>query len=85
VTYLIADGDNGKEKKVTQFMIVTAEDVKQAYDRIQESLNNMLVSFRVPDITESSILEVFPFEKSEVSPDLPSGNFKPVTQELEEE
>jgi hypothetical protein len=46
----------------------------------------MLVSFRVPDITESSILEVFPFEKSEVSPELPSGgNFKPVTQELEEE
>jgi hypothetical protein len=45
----------------------------------------MLVSFRVPDITESSILEVFPFEKAEVSPDLPSGNFKPVIQELEEE
>jgi hypothetical protein len=84
VTYLIADGDNGKEKKVTQYMIVTAEDVKQAYDRIQESLSNMLVSFRVPDITESSILEVFPFEKSEVSPDLPPGNFKPVTQNMDE-
>jgi hypothetical protein len=84
VTYLIADGDNGKEKKVTQYMIVTAEDVKQAYDRIQESLSNMLVSFRVPDIAESSILEVFPFEKSEVSPDLPPGNFKPVTQDMDE-
>ncbi|MFM7630113.1 MAG: DUF4494 domain-containing protein [Algoriphagus sp.] len=85
VTYLIADGDSGKEKKVTQYMIVTAVDVKQAYDRIQESLGSMLVSFRVPDITESAILEVFPFEKSEVSPDLPTGNFKPVAQELEEE
>ena len=84
VTYLIADGDNGKEKKVTQYMIVTAEDVKQAYDRIQESLNNMLVSFRVPEITESSIMEVFPFEKAEVSPDLPPDNFKPVIQELED-
>ena len=85
VSYLVADGDSGKEKKVTQYMIVTAEDVKQAYDRIQESLSTMLVSFRVPDITESPILDVFPFEKSEVSPDLPPGNFKPVVQELGEE
>jgi hypothetical protein len=30
-------------------------------------------------------LDVFPFEKAEVSPDLPPGNFKPVTQELEDE
>jgi hypothetical protein len=44
----------------------------------------MLVSFRVPDITESPILDVFPFEKAEVSPDLPTGNFKPVSQELED-
>ncbi|MDA0315233.1 MAG: DUF4494 domain-containing protein [Bacteroidetes bacterium] len=84
VTYLIADADSGKEKKVTQYMILTAEDVKQAYDRIQDSLSNMLVSFRVPDITESSIQEVFPFEKKEVSSDLPSGNFKTINQELED-
>ena len=69
--------------KVTQYMIVTAEDVKQAYDRIQESLSNMLVSFRVPDITESSIIEVFPFEKDEVKEQLPPGNFRPVNQEEE--
>ena len=83
ITYLVADGDSGKEKKVTQYMIVTAEDVKQAYDRIQESLSNMLVSFRVPDITESSIIEVFPFEKDEVKEQLPPGNFRPVNQEEE--
>jgi hypothetical protein len=83
ITYLIADADSGKEKKVTQFMIVTAEDVKQAFDRIQESLSNMLVSFRVPDITESPIVEVFPFEKDEVVA-LPDGNFRPV-KDLENE
>lgn len=78
ITYLVADGDSGKEKKVTQYMIVTAEDVKQAYDRIQESLSNMLVSFRVPDITESPIIEVFPYEPQEdVSPQTP-GSWKPI-------
>ena len=85
VTYLIADADSGKEKKVTQYMIVTAEDVKQAFDRIQESLSNMLVSFRVPDITESPIVEVFPFERDEVAEQLPPGNFRPVNQIEEDE
>ncbi len=83
ISYLVADGDNGKEKKVTQYMILTAEDVRQAYDRIQESLSNMLVSFRVPEITESSIVEVFPYEKDEVAEQLPPGNFRPVSQEDE--
>lgn len=83
ISYLIADGESGKEKKVTQYMIVTAEDVKQAFDRIQESLSNMLVSFRVPDITESPIVEVFPFEKEDLVSPLPPGNFKPVPQEEE--
>lgn len=65
VTYLVVDGDSGKEKLVTQYMIVTAEDVKQAYDRILDSLSNMLVSFRVPKVEETLIVEVFPYEKPE--------------------
>lgn len=80
VSYLVSDGDSGKEKKVTQYMIVTASDVKEAYDRIQESLSNMLVSFRVPDIVESPIVEVFPYEKDEIAEQLPEGNFKPLSE-----
>ncbi|MEN2281549.1 DUF4494 domain-containing protein [Algoriphagus sp. SE2] len=80
VSYLVSDGESGKEKKVTQYMIVTASDVKDAFDRIQESLSNMLVSFRVPDIVESPIVEVFPYEKDEIAEQLPEGNFKPVSE-----
>lgn len=65
VQYLVADANSGKEKKVTQYMLVTASDVPQAHDRIQESLSNMLVSFQVPDITMSPVVEVFPYEKPE--------------------
>lgn len=63
ITYIIADADSGKEKKVTQYMLVTADDVKQAYDRIQENISNMLVSFRVHSITESPIVEFFNYER----------------------
>lgn len=62
VTYFIADADTGKEKKVTQFMLLTANNVKEAYERIHESLNSMLVSFQVPAISESPIIEVFVYE-----------------------
>lgn len=82
ITYLIADGESGKEKKVTQYMIVTAEDVPQAHERIRESLSNMLVSFHVPDVIESPIVEVFPYEKDEVV--IPS-NFRPVTADDSED
>jgi hypothetical protein len=80
ISYLVADADSGKEKKVTQYMIVTADDVKNAFDRIQESLSNMLVSFRIPDIVESPIVEVFPFEKDEITEQLPPGNFRPLSE-----
>ena len=81
ITYTVADGDSGKEKKVTQYMLVTAHDVKEAYERIHESLSNMLVTFRVPDITESPIVEVFPYEHEdeELLPPPPS-NLKPLSE-----
>lgn len=63
IKYLVADTDSGKEKKITQFMLVSATDVPQAHERIQESLSNMLVSFQVPDVVLSPIVEVFPYEK----------------------
>ncbi len=81
ITYIIADADSGKEKKVTQYMLVTAHNVKEAYERIYESLNNMLVSFNVPDISESPIIEIFPYEKDdeELNPAIPD-NLKPLAE-----
>ena len=78
IQYIVADGDSGKGKKVTQYMLVTANGVPQAHERIQESLSNMLVSFQVPDVVETKIIEVFPYEKPEESP---MGNFRPVSKE----
>jgi len=61
---MVGDADSGKEKKVTNLMIVHANDIQTAWERIHESLNNMLVTFVVPEIKESLILEVFHHTKS---------------------
>lgn len=86
ITYIVADADSGKEKKVTQYMLVTAHHVKEAYERIYESLNNMLVSFTVPEVSESPIVEIFPYEKDdeELNPAIPD-NFKPLDKSSPEE
>lgn len=85
VTYVVADADSGKEKKITQFMLVSAHHVKEAYERIHESLNNMLVSFAVPDITESPIVEIFPYEQEDDLPaESPARESSPEAGELED-
>lgn len=76
ITYLITDADSGKEKKVSNIMIIHAENVSQAYDRIHEALNNMLNTFAVPEIKESPIIEVFHHTAEEKIPD----NFTPVSE-----
>jgi hypothetical protein len=62
VSYVTVDDIAGKEKKVTNYMLVSAHDIKEAYERIEESLSTMLVPFTVQSITESSYMEVFAYE-----------------------
>ncbi len=63
VTYERVDGEGEGEskKKVAQNFLVSASNIKQAYDRIQESLSTLLVDFSVPSITLSPIVEIFPY------------------------
>jgi hypothetical protein len=81
ITYYVAE-ESGKEKKITNQMIVTADNVKDAYDRIYQSLNNMLVTFRVPEVVETPIVEVFNYD-IEVSPEREAD--VPPSEEEEEE
>ncbi len=82
ITYTVTDGDSGKEKKVVNQMLLSAHDAKQAYDRIYESLDNMLVTFKVTEIVESPIVEVFPYVSPEEGDDEPiPDNLKPLTEQ----
>ena len=65
VTYNTVDADKGKEVKVTTYYLVSAENVKQAFERIEDSLSSMLVPFDIPAITLTNVVEVFPYETVE--------------------
>ena len=87
ITYMLTDADSGKEKKVSNLMIIHAENVSQAYDRVHESLNNMLVTFAVPEIKESPIIEVFHHSGEQKIPDnlTPLSEYEGETQEETED
>lgn len=96
VTYISVDADSGKEKKVNNNFLVGAHNVKEAYERIQESLADMMVSFDIPAIQVSPIVDIFPFDgerevvmdhvEEEVEmPENPTGVFSAPSDDEEEE
>ncbi len=87
VSYSTVDGDAGKEVKINTYFLVSAENVKQAFERVEDNLSSMLVPFEIPSITLTNIVEVFPFAEKEEEEEIPE-NLKPVTEaeeEIEEE
>lgn len=64
VAYVSEDEASGKEKKIKNNYLVSAHNVKQAYERIEESLHGLMVSYDTPTISETAIVEIFPFESS---------------------
>jgi hypothetical protein len=63
VTYSTLDEETEKEKKITTYLLVNANDVKEAYERTEEHLKEMLVPFQIPKIEESPIIDVFQYQK----------------------
>ncbi|NRA11902.1 MAG: DUF4494 domain-containing protein [Crocinitomicaceae bacterium] len=64
IKYEGVDGDSEKPKKVTQNFLVSANSVKEAYERIKESLSTLLVDFEIPSIIVSPIVEIFPYAEN---------------------
>ena len=53
--------DRESEKKVKQNFLVSAHSVKDAYDRIKESLSTLMIDFQIESVVKSPIVDIFPF------------------------
>jgi hypothetical protein len=62
VTYVTEDADSGKEKKVNNNFLVSAQNSKVAYERIEESLKGLMASYEIPAISQTQFVDIFPFE-----------------------
>ena len=63
VTYSLMDEETEKEKKVTTYLLVNSNDLKEAYYRTEEHLREMLVPFQIPKIEESPIIDVYQYQQ----------------------
>ncbi|MCU4176676.1 DUF4494 domain-containing protein [Carboxylicivirga sp. N1Y90] len=83
ISYVSVDENSGKEKKISNQILVMANDVKHAFDKIHEGMNGMTVDFDINAIAESPILDFFPYFKGdEVNEEIPA-NLRPIEREEE--
>lgn len=61
VTFITFDEENGKEKRVTQTVLVYAESVQDADKFIKEAMKGMMADFEISAIIETKIMDVFPY------------------------
>ena len=81
ISYLSVDEEAGKEKKVSNQILIMANDIKDAFERINESMKGMTVDFEINAISESPVFDFFPYFNDEN--EIPA-NLKPVEVTEEE-
>jgi hypothetical protein len=61
VALIAFDENSGKERKTNTYLLVQANDVKEAYDHTIEAMKGTMGDYTIPVISESPIMDVFPY------------------------
>lgn len=61
VSLVALDEESGKERKTNLYVLVQANDVKEAFENTTKAMENTIGDYSIPAITESPILDVFPY------------------------
>lgn len=61
VSLVTIDERSGKEKKSNTYLLVQANDVKEAYENTTKAMAETMGDYAIPAINESPILDVFPY------------------------
>lgn len=65
VNLIAYDEVNGKEQKANIYLLVQANDAKDAYYKTIVAMKNTMSDYSIPAITETKIIDVFPFFNKE--------------------
>jgi hypothetical protein len=79
ISIVTIDENAGKEKKINNYFLVAADDIKQALQRLEEGLSYVLVPYQATSIAICNIVDVFPYFEDNVNKPIPS-NLKPLAQ-----
>ena len=65
VYFISLDEEKGIEKRTACTMMVQANNVKEAWDGLQEGMKGTMADYEIASITETTILDVYPFAAPE--------------------
>lgn len=81
VSFLSVDEASGKEKRISNTVLVLASDVKDAVDKIVEGMNGTTDDFVVNAIAESPILDFFPLFDKDALPEDKEISRRPLSED----
>ncbi|MCF8358530.1 MAG: DUF4494 domain-containing protein [Prolixibacteraceae bacterium] len=75
ISLITIDEEAGKEKKVSNYILILANDINDALKKLDEGLSYMVIPYVVESIQLSTIADVFPYfeEKAKIEPDFSNG------------
>ena len=65
VTFADIDQKTGKQKSASEYILVSADNLKQAYEIMEERLKTVLIPWKIQSVIESNILDVFFYSEKE--------------------
>lgn len=63
VSLTTVDESKGTDKEANQFLLISAEDVKDAFEKVKTHMNAFHVGYLIPSVVYQKISEVFPIEE----------------------
>lgn len=70
INMVTIDEEAGKEKRIKTFYLIMADDIKEALQRLDESLSYLVIPYVITAIVISPIVEVFPYNLDEASAEM---------------
>ena len=65
VSLIAFDEESGKERKTNMYLLVQANDVKEAFENTEGIMKDTMGEYTIPAISESPIMDVFPYFSGE--------------------
>src|SRR6187402_768561 len=65
VSLMAYDEESGKERRSNMYLLVQANDVKEAFDNTTHVMRTTMGEYSIPAISESPIMDVFPYFSGE--------------------
>jgi hypothetical protein len=66
VALVAYDEESGKERKTNMYILVQANDVKDAFESTNLVMKDTMGDYTIPSIAESPIMDVFPYFEGEI-------------------